>query len=317
MSHGCVALLLAGAVVCAPALPALAQTAPVLAQQRFEAGLAHYRAGRHAEALDSFRASYELAPSPNSRLFIGRSLRQLGRLGDAYGELILAATEAEQRAATDPRYEPTAAAARTEAEELEPRIARITVEMAEPPPRLRVTVAGRDFTAAGLGVAVPVDPGEVEIEAQAPGHAPFRATHALEAGDSIEVTVSMDPTAAAEATEPSPLPPEERTGGSAAGIAGWASVGVAAAGAAAFVVFFLLADARFDSLSEECLPAACPPDRSDDIDEGRTFQTMANVSLGVTIGAAALGTVLLLVSHLDGASSPRRVSDGPGLVLRW
>ena len=314
-------ILLGALLACAPR--AAAQNDPVLAQQRFEEGFAHYRARRWGDALRAFRASYELAPSPNSRLFVGRSLRELGELGQAYGELVLAATEAEQRASTDPRYGPTADAARTEAGELEPRIGRVTVAIDDPPPGLRVTVDEREVPRAGLGLAVPVDPGEIAIVAEARGYARFETTRRVGAGEEISVSVTLERDAGAragaregEAREPI-VDVATGDGASALTVSGLVLGGVAVAAAASFAVFYLLADRRFDDLATDCLPAACPPERHDEIDEGRTFQTIANVSLGVAIGAAAIGAALIVAGSVSGPAEPATRAHAPGLLLRW
>jgi len=315
-------------LVCSLAGAAAAQTDPGLAQQRFEEGLSHYRARRYDDALRAFRASYELAPSPNSRLFIGRSLRELGELGRAYGELRLAASEAEQRGRTDPRYEPTAEAADTEAGELEPRIGRVTVTMDDPPAGLRVTVAGREFTDAGLGLAVPVDPGEITIAAEAEGREPVRMTRRLRAAEEVSLALRMERIADGAgagalppvvAPDPSRDGPPVGDGASPLAVGGWIATGLGAAAAVSFAVFYALADARFEDLSGECLPSACPPDRRADIDEGRAFQTYANVSLGVSVASLALGVSLLLAAHLGGGSgSPAAAAaDEAPAVVRW
>ena len=297
---------------------AVAQNDPVLAQQRFEEGFEHYRARRWEDALRAFRASYELAPSPNSRLFIGRSLRELGELGEAYGELLLAVTEAEQRASTDPRYTPTADAARTEAGELEPRIGRVVVTMENPPEGVRVIVDEREVPRAGLGLAVPVDPGEIAIVAEAPGHARFETTERVTAGEEVAVRVALAPSAVEDVPVRAPEDAigDDGTGASPLTVSGVVAAGVAVAAAASFVVFYVLADRRFDDLSDDCLRAACPPERRDEIDEGRSFQTIANVSLGVAIGAAAIAAALIVAGALTGDEQASH-ARAPGAVLRW
>jgi tetratricopeptide (TPR) repeat protein len=53
------------------------------AQKMFEAGDALYEAGRFQEASEAFRQSHSLVRSPNSRLMLARSLRELGNTDEA------------------------------------------------------------------------------------------------------------------------------------------------------------------------------------------------------------------------------------------
>ncbi|MGC4065525.1 MAG: hypothetical protein QM784_12945 [Polyangiaceae bacterium] len=53
------------------------------AQKMFEAGDALYEAGRFEEAAEAFRQSHSLVKSPNSRLMLARSLRELGKTEEA------------------------------------------------------------------------------------------------------------------------------------------------------------------------------------------------------------------------------------------
>lgn len=56
------------------------------AQKMFEAGDALYEGKRYEEAAEAFRQSHGLVKSPNSRLMLARSLRELGRSAEAIVE---------------------------------------------------------------------------------------------------------------------------------------------------------------------------------------------------------------------------------------
>lgn len=60
--------------------------ARVAAQKLFEAGDALYESKRYEEASQAFRQSHSLVKSPNSRLMLARSLRELGHLEEAKTE---------------------------------------------------------------------------------------------------------------------------------------------------------------------------------------------------------------------------------------
>ncbi len=90
---------------------------------------------------------------------------------------------------------------------------------------------------------------------------------------------------------------------------------VGVAGFATFAVAGAMNVATHARLEEACPGGACPPDHADDIDAGRTQQTVANVGLVVgAVGAAAAVTLVAieLGRSPDGRSSA--LSIGPGTV---
>ncbi len=56
------------------------------AQQRFDRGFELFDRRDFATAITEFRASLELAPSPNTRLYVGLCLLQTGALAEAHAE---------------------------------------------------------------------------------------------------------------------------------------------------------------------------------------------------------------------------------------
>src|SRR5262245_59449258 len=78
--------------------------AQLKAQQVYEQGVLHFKAGRHADAAQSFKASYEIVASPNSHLMFARALRDSGELEAAFEELGATQKEASELAAKLPKY---------------------------------------------------------------------------------------------------------------------------------------------------------------------------------------------------------------------
>lgn len=284
--------VLAASFVLLCASTATAQGREALAQRRFEDGLAAREAGDHEGALEAFRASNELFESPNSRLMVARSLRDLGRRAEAWGEYRLAAARARERAARDPRYAATAEAASREADSLLPAIARLRVRL-DGPDDATIEVQGRAFPSAALGEDVAVDPGELTVRASAPGHLDAELALTLAAGEEREVALALEaaPAAAPIEGEQDDFPFEPL---------GWTSVGLAAVGAALFAAFYALAQERFDAATVACgtPPTACPPSIAATIDEGRAFEAATNASWIGGLGFAAIGVTLLLVAFL-------------------
>lgn len=312
------AALLLGSALALSAAPSFAQAPQeAAAQVRFGKGRDLFMAQKYAEALVEFRAASELFASPNTRLYIARCERELGHAGRAYVEFTRAATDAADRARSDPKYATTRDNARQEAQALEGKFGRLTVK-AKDAAGLTVTVAGVPLGAAALGVATPIDPGSVEIAATAKGKLPFKKLVAIKAGETSEVSIALepDPNAApepppdpgtgtgtgtiAENTNPPPdagVQVEYRGGG--ARIAGIFVIGAGVAGFVFFAVFASTAQSQYDQLKTikaTCGSAAkpCPSPESvtTRIDEGTRNQTIANVALGIGIGAFIVGGIM-------------------------
>ncbi len=124
-----VAVLLATfAPALARAEPAAAPAVTKAAQDLYTAGRESYRAALYGRALEEFERSSALVPSPNTRLYIARSLRELGRWGEAAEQYKETMREAGERGG---RYAPTREAAEIELRDVEARLAHAPAK--EPP----------------------------------------------------------------------------------------------------------------------------------------------------------------------------------------
>jgi hypothetical protein len=323
-----------------PPSPILVQDAPavVFAQRHFERGVALYDARQLEDAMSAFQASFELAASPNSRLYVARCLRELGRIADAVIVFEEALQLARVSAADSPRYRDTERAAREELAQLERRVARVVLRTGPLPPGSTVTANGRPVPLAAIGLPWPVDPGEVRIEVHASDGRSAQHTVSIAAGREATVDLSgaREPVPASERA-PVPVPQvvrasspstsaapsseratEPRARGGAADP--WPALAISA-GALAVVgwvgvgVFFGLADARYRELEEACGAAPCPPALDGQIAEGETFDTLAYASIAVgAIGSALAIAFAVIASDAGGADGAEttRLSIGPG-----
>jgi hypothetical protein len=57
-----------------------------------------------------------------------------------------------------------------------------------------------------------------------------------------------------------------------------------------------MTSSKYSSLQHSCPQNHCSPDQRDDIDTGKTYQTVANVGLGVGIAGIATGVTLFILS---------------------
>lgn len=291
------------------AAPAAAQDNTAFAQQRFTRGAGLYEQRSFATALEEFRASLALYGSPNTRLYVARCLRELGRLDEALPEFERAMREAADRAPTDPRYSATRDAAQTEMLAIAPQVGRLTLTIPDAPAGVVVRVNGREIPREALGVAFPVMPGRLNIVVESAEHE--TETRETEVAAGREVTVGVVLRARPQRNEgqtelqrpPVLAPPAPPSRGVSRNLA-WVGFGVGAAGLIGLAAFGAAAGGINADLQTRCGNAACPPSEQGNINQGRTFTTAANVSLGVGIAGVVAGVVLLIVGRSPSQDRP-------------
>ncbi|MFO0648515.1 MAG: PEGA domain-containing protein [Polyangiales bacterium] len=317
------AALCACALVAAPG-EARAQSAPTAsltlearAQALYQQGRERFFAEDFEQARGLFQTSLDTVDSPNTRMYLGRALQRLGRNAEAYLMLDRAARDAATRALTEPRYTPTRDAARTEADALAPSIGWLIIEAPSAPAGINVRVNGHEVQRANVGVEMPLDPGEVTVEARAEGFRDARHALTLSAGSHERVTLEL---VALPATRPPSGPATPHASAGPVMISAPSSVGLRNAGIAAMAVggaaiiaggaLRLVAQGRYDTLVEQQQRNAVDTTLAD---EGDLAQTLSYAFLGAGAGVAVAGAVMLVVggrSHLV----PLTVSVTPGGV---
>jgi hypothetical protein len=103
------------------------------AQKMFEAADGLYESGRLDEAVQAFRASYDLVASPNTRLMLARSLRELQHYDEAYKEYQGTIRDAE---ASGGKYPEALSAARAESEALSSQLEASQTQHISPKPEV-------------------------------------------------------------------------------------------------------------------------------------------------------------------------------------
>jgi hypothetical protein len=276
------------------------------AQSHFARGHDLYTAKRYDDAAAEFEKSYAIVASPNALFFLARCDRERGKLVDAYAELGRTAAEAREHAADDPRYAKTAQAASDERDAIAQQLGFVTVTVTGGTPDTMVTVAGAKFPRAALGEPLPVAPGNTEIVVDTPGRPPMRQTVTVVAGEKRSVTLdggTAEPTASTELAAPPLLsPPPDGSGAEGSGRAGiragaYIAAGIAVAGLATFAVLGTLSNNTYSDLETHC-HGPCPATSSneDEINRGKTEQTIANVALVAGLVGAAAAVTLFFVS---------------------
>lgn len=322
-------LLLPFFLISTPALGVAAQGTSVesangeqrrAAQKTFEAGDDLFEYGRYEEAITAFRASQALVASPNSRLMIGRCLRELGRKAEAYAEFAATVDEAEQNGG---RYAETLAAATAERDAMKTQIAFLVVDAAAEPGLEGFRIGEQRYSSEHFSKPIALDPGRVEVVTIVNGADGRTATLDAEAGKTYPLPTGDGQSAAPAAAAPPPSPPAQSEStkvvattdsGSGLRTAAWISAGVGVAGAAGFAIFGMMSKSQYDSLDEECPGGRCAPDRQADIDSGERNQLFANIGLAVGVVGIGVGATLFVLSSGSDEPEHGRVTVGPAGV---
>ncbi len=304
-----------------------AQTPESIAQLRFEEGLRQYDARDYEAALQSFLGALELSSSPNARLYVARCLRDLGRLAEAISEYHIAAREAEDLTHSEARYAATQQAADSERQAIASNVSWLVLRLTSPPPGLTIRVGEREVPLQALELPIPVDPGPVQVHAEAPGFQSSRNTLTLVAGQRrvVELTLSRrssDEHAPDEDTDSLSTAPSTSHQVNGLAISTYTFIGLTIAAGAALSVLGALALQCFNDLQSECGDGPCPSGYAEEIEAGRAFRLETNVLIGVTaalaVTALALGIMTLVRRPRAGGDELSSVAlTGSGLRVVW
>lgn len=308
---------LGAAVVAVCPEEALAQTAEEKAGARDLArqGAAAFAAEEWQKAYDFFQRAESLFHAPPHLLYMARSKEKLGKLVEAqelYNRIVRERLDPEAPAAFREAQETAA----TEMQQIQPRLARVTVSVEGPGAGdAEVLANGKPVPPALLGVPRPLDPGTYEFTVDAEGATAEPVVITIDAGAEQSVVLQLT------AIEKAPLPPPTVTttpvdqGTSSSPVPAYVALG---AGAVALGVgtFFLIdhfgKQGDADDLFNErgCAgDGACTPAEQNEIkslsSDAATSGTISIVGFGV--GAAAVGAGLFLL--LSGDSSENTAAE--------
>jgi hypothetical protein len=198
---------LACAVALATAqLPALAQSATgqkaSLAEALFREGMKLMEQNKFHEACEKFAGSQREDPALGTLLHLADCHEKDGKPASAWAEFMQAAAEAKKRGAADrEKYSLDHAAT------LETQMHRLQIDAKERPSGLTITLDGEPFSLGGLGTALPLDPGDHEVVANATGKKTWSKRITLAAGpglDRVDVPGLEDAPVAAPAAKGTP-----------------------------------------------------------------------------------------------------------------
>ena len=236
---------------------ASAQSDPVAARVLFSDARALAAQGKYEQACPKFDESQRLDPGIGTLFNLADCWEHMGRTASAWGRFLDVAAQA--KLAGQPDREKVA---RDRAAILEPKLSRLTIDVASKDQGLEVRRDDVQIGAAILGSAMPVDPGSHTVEAKAPNKKPWRQT--IEVGTSAaKVTITVpaleeDCSSASGPATPAPTPPAAipvgaSTGAEMSGSGGgshtlaYLLLGAAAVGTGVGTVFGLQAKSKNDT----------------------------------------------------------------------
>ena len=270
------------------------------AQQLFDSALTDAEAGNFAAACPKFLASQEADPKTSTLLNLGACYEKNGQTASAWGAFREAETLARKIGRAD--WETNA---RAKAEELEPKLVRLTVQVPEASKvsGLTVTRDGNRLSAGEWGVAIPVDPGDHVVAATAAGRTPWeKRVTVRDASSAISVPpLEVLPEAPATVTT-TPLPPgadaPPPSWWTPLRTAGAVSIGVGAAAVLGGIVMGAIANGNYEDARSQCSngSSGCPGDAVRDANGAYSLAGGATAVFVVGTVIAATGTALILFS---------------------
>lgn len=266
------------------------------ATQKYLQAVGDYEAGKYEAALEGFREAFSASESPNAQLYIARCLVSLGRNAEGYRAMAATVALARDKAMSEKRYAQTRDAAAAELVVLEPKVAKIIVALSEEVDEAAITINGDALPAENWGKPFAIEPGTITVEATAPDYVPAEKTLTIDAGETETVALTLQRNLPGEDDD-------DDGGGIDIGPLRGAGIGIAVLGVGSLVAFAVTgsgAQSKFDEVSDACGGVTCPDgSQNDTIDEGKTLQTVANVTLGVGLGLTAAGALMIIFGGTD------------------
>jgi len=158
------------------------------AKSLFKEGIGLYKNGKHAQALEKFRSSYELRPHWKLHLNIGLCYKELAMYTAAKTEFAAFIEEGGGKVNADEKKQVL-----MELENLEKIIAVLDIDAG--PTGAEIQLDGKSQGLAPLDDPIEVDPGSHVLEVSLEGHYPYREEFLVSKGEqkSVQVTLEKEP----------------------------------------------------------------------------------------------------------------------------
>jgi hypothetical protein len=290
--------------------PALAGNAAA-AEALFNQARTAMSAKDYDTACQRFAESNRLDPAVGTLLNLGTCEAARGRVATAW-ELFRAAYE--KLPPGDPRRE----FAKKHADELEPRLPKLTLSLASgAPPDTSVQEGDASYSGAAFGVPLPIDPGPHSFVVTAAGHQPSTVTVELQEGaeQTLEILVGA-PTeeAPGPALATSPLADDkDHARHKDTRTIGWVLGGVGVVGIGVGAITGGLAIGKKGVTDDECNSATrvCSQRGRDAASSGRTLAVVSTVGWVAGVLGVGAGAYFILTSGPHGEKTALVTEIGP------
>lgn len=265
--------------------------------------------GSFADACPKLEESDRLDPAVGTLLYLGECYERVGKTASAWATFREAASLASTSNQPD-----RARVASARAQEIEPKLSRLAVELAPEVSKIPgVTVKrGTQRVEPSLyGTPLPVDPGEYRIEVTAPGYETWSTPIKVEGGGAsasvrvpalvkaAEGAAPAPTTAPANAPSGEPAPLQVRTKTASAGLTTQQTLGIVAGGVGIVGLglgsyFGIRAISKNSDAEGHCPKEGFCADQTgvDLTNQARDNATASNIAFAVGAGLVAVGAVL-------------------------
>jgi len=274
-----------------------------------------FKSGDTARALPFFVRLGETTNSPNVQLYVGYCQLELGHERAAHQAFSQSVKLSRDLGGA--KYVATQEAAQLELAKLNLRLASLTISFVELPAEFVVRLDGEIVEPALLGSPLVVAPGLHQVEAEAKGAQPIARDVPLEAGAFKAIALQFEKIIVQDVAQSRTVQPAlaPRTdSGSRLTKMGWVAVGLGVAGLGTFVVAGLQARSTYSKLQTECPSGCSDAAHRSDASKGSTYQTVANVGLGLGIAGTLTGATLVYLGVTRGKTATPSVEVSPELV---
>ncbi len=279
------------------------------------AGIRAMNEGRWSDAMTLFAKAEALVHAPPHLLYFARASVKLGKLvqaNEAYLKIMREALPANAPKA----FVEAQTAAQEEQPKVEQSLPRLTIVVeGDKASEARVTVNGEEVPAALVGIPAPHDPGDLELEAVAPGYRSEKAKLTLKEGErqTVKLTLSIkDVTAMPAPLQPTPPPAAPKTG---LKVGGWITVGIGVVGLGLGTYFLIDNRNNRQAANALCnLPNnVCPSSQRSTIESYDSAANTSEILSWVGYGVGAVGVVagvIMLVASRGSSEAPAPPKTG-------
>lgn len=279
------------------------------AEALFDQGVRSMKQNNFNEACPKLEESERIDPAVGTLLYLGECYERVGKTASAWASFREAASLASNSNQAD-----RARIAAARAQELEPKLSRLSVELAPEVARIEGVVVKRGaqrIESSLYGTPLPVDPAEYRVEVSAPGYETWSTNVRVDAGGSASVRVPAlvkapespkpavvaPPPVAAGAPPPSPPPPPARPSGpTLQQTLGIVVGGVGLVGVGIGSYFGVRAISRNSDAETHCPRGAlCDDQQGEDLtNQAQRAARASNVAFVIGGGLVAIGAVVYL-----------------------